>query len=486
MSTNINIDVTLQRLQEVANETTEKNREEKKAREEDLAIEEKAAELSGERDGSVPPIEDLLDSLGEPLSRTGERPSEKQKPNEADKSSVPDLYKKLDPGAGTAPRLSITNGWFAQDYSLKRESIAVGEIAGTVSGTSETLNLTTGEFQRFYVGSGSGNKWLSFDVTYDVTTGPDDWEGGAPYFSGGSEFVGGSRTVYGNLNRRKRIDTIALPAGGDKFVLLIVVSIASYQIIRTGFYFNFANDIKDKKTQGGDISSAYANSIQRQEVLAFLCGRSDIKSIPASQALLNGIPKILPARTESVLILSRPVFGNPITVTVPAVPRLLLQDQSAGYYGSSIGGTPGVYFGLNQLINYTSQDSVLDPAVPSGRIQGVLENEEEGGFSLQGRLLDVYSSGDPVEYIYNRYKGPISELSSFFTIDPEKVRNLPARNRLNLESQREPLPGSLAAENLFVDELLDLDLISVSDWGLPGYCRSQLRALGFSSEDLTF
>ena len=198
MSTNIRIDVTLQKLQEVANKTTEKNREEKKAREDDLAVEAKAAELSGERDGSVPPLGDLVDSLGQPLSRTGEPPSEKQKPNQADKSSVPNTYKKLDVGAGA--------------ISLGFEPVHGWRQTRTVFNNLDTFFTTEVRTTRIYSADGSAFGETTFETLFD--NGPE-------YDSTTAFELSNSETTYRRFWSILPIDaTLVLPV--DKNSLIFV------------------------------------------------------------------------------------------------------------------------------------------------------------------------------------------------------------------------------------------------------------------------
>lgn len=112
MSTNISIDVTLQRLQKVSKDTREVNRTDKKDREDDLALQGQADALSGNREQSSVSLDGVVESLGQPLDRTGQTPAERQKAKDGMRSSVPDTYKELDVGAGYIPQGGFCHCYF--------------------------------------------------------------------------------------------------------------------------------------------------------------------------------------------------------------------------------------------------------------------------------------------------------------------------------------------------------------------------------------
>ena len=259
MSTNIRIDVTLQKLQEVANETTEKNREEKKAREDDLAFEAKAAELSGERDGSVPPLGDLVDSLGQPLSRTGEPPSEKQKPNQADKSSVPNTYKKLDPGAGAVPLLfRPVHCWLQQTLgsSTTNGSYVVYSADGTASASfSYSTDAAPDAF----------NSQIVFDLSNDEITYRRFWSALVQSFF------------------------VVFPVDSNSLILAYYARRQYY-----GSAFSIATE-----DLGLEIPSNFT-STQRTTTQAecFLVGKDFVRSIGAPSRLVNFFSRIAPDFTE--------------------------------------------------------------------------------------------------------------------------------------------------------------------------------------------
>ena len=101
-------------------------------------------------------------------------------------------------------------------------------------------------------------------------------------------------------------------------------------------------------------------------------------------------------------------------------------------------------------------------------------------FDETGRMETVYKQTQPGKenaFRYGRWSGDPSAID-LSNLSPQ--RPFEATKNLVLSPIRQSPPAPLYGLGL----LDTFNLLSVSDWGLPQYCRAQLLALGFSATDL--
>lgn len=541
MSTNIRIDVTLQKLQEVANKTTEKNREEKKAREDDLAVEEKAAELSGERDGSVPPLGDLVDSLGQPLSRTGEPPSEKQKPNQADKSSVPNTYKKLDPGAGAFLPFGFCHCYFYDQfestdteysklitvYSADGKSSAEARVPIAI-GLSIDLDIRPEEYfiktgeptaptapGTFEVANDQGSTFAVCALNNPVLPPFDPVPPGELNLAPVVDIFTGSSTSFLDIKQfRAPGDAesvegyICLPVNKDVFLLIYTnrSAFCTSQLVRYEIFnsavtgFEAVEEISELNCR----EEGYPTTVPDQ---TFLEGRNyAIYTVEASSQYLENTASASETRGGIVCFLVTPTSVKKIEVSsvLEAAVSRIFQPPPA----------PSETVSIGPINNFNTTVELVAGFDPSYR--------ETLGF-LHGNASKLYSynldgdltiGGTPAAYYYlNDYEGQslaglsLSEIPSAF---PDA--NFGRKNQFVYEceledteqglklvwyqrginqpsSERAKMPQRLVGKSAnlaFNRGSLGFPRVAVSAFaGEKGYCRQQLLALGFTEDDLT-
>lgn len=158
MSTNINIDVTLQQLQEISNQTRDSNREAAANKTEDLRLGSALNDRSGPSKDDPKLKDPFKVTLAEALNsgipifqyyrierRTG-RPAKYdfQYSMLDTESSVPDTYKPLDLGAGVFfPNLGFCHCYYYEEEGLDTKTITVYSADGS-SSASSTFSVATG------------------------------------------------------------------------------------------------------------------------------------------------------------------------------------------------------------------------------------------------------------------------------------------------------------------------------------------------------
>lgn len=429
MSTNIKIDVTLQRLQEVAKDTTEKNREDKKAREEDLAIEAKAAELSGKRDGSLQPIEDLVDSLGQPLSRTGDPPSEKQKPNQADKSSVPDTYKKLDVGAGAVEfGFRPVHGW----------KILSGFNEYKIYSADGTQSIEATERPTF------GNPFEDVDFPGD--------------------YILGRTSVFSSVE-------LVLPLNETCFVYARSWRTKS----KIGYYYFLP-------PQNG-VQQAVSSVVAQSGIVAkcFLVGLSTVKEIQMPGALQSRIDRIEPLPQTVDILLPSTVPSNDTDFfewLFRPVAQDTIYDQSAAalyshYINADIPGsaTPAIYWYLENYNDNRDREEWLSGSLTPEFIRETYSGATYGAnrgnkWYFPAIVQEPATQNQPGSLRVDWYAQRAYDDFSPDTI--KKVANY----------------GSFGRARFSANQNYD-KLLTAWDVNVSSYCRQQLLALGFSASDLT-
>jgi len=449
MSTNINVDVTLQRLQKVSNETRELNRTEKKEREDDLALQAQADALSGNREQSSVSLDGVVESLGQPLDRTGQTPAERQKAKDGDRSSVPDTYKKLDPGAGFFRSFRPVHGWLIQQAAFSGERTLYP--ADGAQSASWNLDIV------FQASDFLSAKWPPPDISSTLLT-----SGQQNYNSAGTQ------------------GKVVLPLGGQSFIYAEFARRRAYG----AKYYQIQNTVDDT------MSAPVVESRDKTALLTkcFLVGISKVKEIDLPSALLAEMDRIWPMPATSIRKLPLevgPIGGGQIVEIdwrldfTPVFSSIGNQSASPlfGHYldwgnKNFTVGTPAIYWYLR---NYSDTQanwfaSQLTPEVIRGLYPSANYGKNPGNrWYVPFEVLDQNASGNTLGYRIDWYRQNIYNDSSAQQI--KRIVNYGPFSRARFKQPS----GSGFRFPLYA-----------WDANASGYCSGQLLALGFKQSDLTF
>jgi hypothetical protein len=367
--------------------------------------------------------------------------------------------------------------------------VGLVNILGTIY--SRTADRRNSETQRFFIASGDGTVWSSFDYQVSLPDPPaESWTIIGAYDTVVIDGVEqtrnyGTRRVGVRGSEAYRHSTLVLPAGGESFVVIFMFAKAAYNVDKTGTFVenstDISSDLKPRLTEHS-WTDVTVNTDVGTANYAYLCSRTSVKQLTISAELAAHLEVLNP---PPVFVEKTDGDANPATYSHPQLaplPALPVSDITSLETDTTTDYTPQIYWALNQVLNYTTKPTT-SPEQWSANNQPVVGLRDKGGFVLfdeTGRMDTVYKQTQPGKenaFRYGRWSGDPNaiDLSNLSLQRPfEATKNLV----LSPNRQSPPTP-------LYGLELLDtFILLSVSDWGLPQYCRTQLLALGFSATDL--
>jgi hypothetical protein len=505
MSTNIQIDVVLRKLQEQSEQIKGKNQEQRAEREEEAELAQKKAEKD-RRDKRGP-----ADNSELTVSEPGQSPptGEQLKKKEADSKSKalnstdPDIARTKEEPAGFVSGITVGGFWWGFDNYGKTSqagfvylppgvaSTAVPLPSWLSGGTSGSGFRETSYSYGYRIGSGNGEKFSSSSFTNSLppppaedtftVTGPltDPQLTGFGACTNGSV---GNRDVGTASQWQIRVARLVLPAGKNAAVVAYSVRSAAYSFLADQISYDIlspvTNDplypkctlLPDYKAVGPRNSATISTDLRYDEFCYFV-DAGQVQQISLPKLVSDYLKQLNP---EAQLQTGISPFG-PVP-TFPAPPQFNYIDSKT-MIGIS-GVTPQIFYELNQLSPYSSdalrtadgyKGKPITPWVFEGGYKLLRESTSEG----QLRSLDAYTnvaSSNPPGFLHAQYKGDRQEAIELLSAElNRKIK------RYTSMKERQSLSSTTSS----------LEFVPVFDWGAPGYCKAQLTALGFKPENFS-
>ena len=455
----------------------------------------------------------------------------------------PELYRPDEPVAhAKIPRLNLGHAWMFYKYPTPNIVPGVALISQVgYPRSSAVFNFNLSQSRPILIGCGNGSDWESFTTGASIPPPPtnadytDHKEGPYRYLQYTNDpdnfylfqyQYRGLRTVLANNNYDQRAGRIVLPAGDGNFVIVLHQACAWYGVVESSYWstkltytengsisapsdpnrvadlldgppFNYmyADYFDYAFTHGTSSDSPYTSAPfvnsgvvgvtsyydSRTSYAAYVCNNSKIREIslpPSIQKLVNAANAI---EFEESTYLTR---GHEYTYTkFKELPNAIQIGGGGGFDGTwNSVTTPSVFEALNNILNFVASDQIKQ--TPSNLNWGLIDTSVGGYKRFQNAdtvtypyWSSAYEEGIPFSHAVWRVAGQAPDLRVY---DPTQAglrlpppRGVP-RADLRMDPDRPSRAGPYEVE----------ELITVYDWGNPGYCRSMMAALGFSGADL--
>lgn len=530
MSTNIQIDVLLQRLKQVSNQTAQQNRTEKQDREDALLFEQQQNLLQLP---SPQVAKQRLEAARSDVLGRAENVARFKRGEE--RSAVPDLYKKKRPAAqrlsvGTvfgvtysfdgdpndqrASKLRVGTTDFAQVAEIggifDPGRVLINDVTLPASGNNGTVVEAVGGLQYFdsfftkpyqawsgLTSTGGGAPPLLYEGTVPppLTSTVDVWTASFDTFNGNGSAV------------------LILPAGGQKCVFIYVHNkiklFNTFRRIRRRLReAENPRPVPDSDLAPGITNGTYydlrtseltvfdyvdTQKFEAYEIFAFLVSPQGVRAINLPSATLAYVQALFPPITQNSTAnkvvqsgggsLAGYGPGNggnfffPIPGTSAPFPSV---DQTVWRQSTTYGDFPtnndvlAKQYGIGFIQSADHRGSFFSPAVYS-YIKGDL-NLQASDAQQYGAMRTQLNGVPPQKYIAPCVQSCNTDDTEFYstTTTPFSINSSISPSLFKLERTYTVKKG----------EISDGSLYYCWDWDNPNFCTQQLRALGFTAADL--
>lgn len=388
-------------------------------------------------------------------------------------------------------------------WIYETEVVASGQITGipqlgTYTGEEAVGYVTANSVseQKALIGCGNGDNWEQFNL-----------RSGQSFFLAPGTMAdvplepGSTTKTWGTGVKDYAHQYLVLPTGGSNFILTVINAYSfnsrttTGQIYRTDEFILSVAPIVGNEYYGGTSTTA----VGEVTYTSFVVNNQSIREIdtpPALKDILGIVSYTIENRSNTVLVWGPSVFETISTKVIePGTSGGLFMfgdlsfDNRLKLYSSfsdrtSTGGhSPKVFYDLNQASQYTNEAKTLPPprhkAILADGRTGIYKRFREDN---EGDGQTIYSPTDSFKYLrwYNANETPSLEVwEEGYT--GTKPNNSP-KFELKLSDDRETNPFGYDLTSPI--QVPSENIIVVTDWGDPGYCRKMCKALGFADADL--